>query len=219
VFSFVFNVLADLTTIEEAVILTPIKLPSWGFFMSSKALTLTLRRELNPEDGEKVQELEIAKELVEEALSKGQAAGYDFLFLENGHELIGYSCYGLIPGTQNSYDLYWIAVRPGHQGMGLGHWLLGETEQKILAKGGNRIYVDTSGRTLYESTRAFYQRCGYSKVATLKDFYSEGDDKVIFQKTILANAEMNIPLPMTSPLEPNLCGAATMLNRHSGVNQ
>src|SRR5262249_25583772 len=57
-------------------------------------------------------EIDIAAELVEERLSKGAASGYEFVLLESRGELMGYACYGLTPGTDASYDLYWIAVAP-----------------------------------------------------------------------------------------------------------
>ena len=54
----------------------------------------------------------------------------------------------------------------------------------IASRGGGRVYAETSGRPLYESTRAFYLRCGYRREAELADFYAPGDAKVIFVKTI-----------------------------------
>ena len=62
-------------------------------------------------------EVEIAVELVQERLTRGAASGYEFLFGEHRGEVIGYTCFGPIPATQSSYDLYWIAVSPrAHSG-------------------------------------------------------------------------------------------------------
>jgi hypothetical protein len=57
-------------------------------------------------------------------------------------------------------------------------------EQRIMDAGGCAIYVETASKTQYASTRAFYERCGYTVTATLPDFYSPGDDKVIYSKPI-----------------------------------
>jgi RimJ/RimL family protein N-acetyltransferase len=35
---------------------------------------------------------------------------------------------------------------------------------------------------MYNRTRRFYERCGYREEATLREFYSPGDDKVIYVK-------------------------------------
>ena len=130
-------------------------------------------------------ELDIALELVEESLHKGVSSGYHFLFAENGKgQMIGYACFGPIPGTMESYDLYWIAVENEVRGAGLGKEILGKAEQRISELGGNRIYVETSSREQYKPTRAFYSKCGYVKEAGLKDFYSPGDDKIIYVKVL-----------------------------------
>lgn len=129
-------------------------------------------------------EVEIAVELVEERLRRGDASGYHFLFMDGRDGLDGYTCWGPIACTQGSYDVFWIAVAPQRQGQGLGRMLLQETEERIRAAGGRRIYLETSGRPDYLPTRHFYNRCGYSVVATLPDFYADGDDKVILVKLL-----------------------------------
>jgi len=129
-------------------------------------------------------ELQIAVELVQERLSKGVLSGYHFLFAERSGMLIGYACFGPIPGTQESYDLYWIAVRALMRGSGLGKLILEKVEQRIDELGGRRIYVETSSRPQYHPTRAFYGRCGYAEEAFLKNFYAPGDDKIIYVKAL-----------------------------------
>jgi len=130
-------------------------------------------------------EVAVAIELVQENLAKGAAAsGYHFVFAEHGARTIGYVCYGPIPCTISSHNLYWIAVHPDFQGRGLGRMLMRESENRIRAAGGTRIYIDTSYKAQYEDTREFYQSLGYALDALLKDFYSPGDDKVIYRKIL-----------------------------------
>jgi ribosomal protein S18 acetylase RimI-like enzyme len=45
--------------------------------------------------------------------------------------VVGYTCYGRIPGTKYSWDLYWIAVGKRFQRRGLGHKLMQATEERI----------------------------------------------------------------------------------------
>jgi ribosomal protein S18 acetylase RimI-like enzyme len=129
-------------------------------------------------------EVAVAEELVQERLSKGAESGYSFIFLEFGRELAGYSCFGPVPLTASSYDLYWIVVAPEHQGQGLGRILLQETERRVRQAGGTRLYADTSGRAQYARTRAFYDRVGFHVEARLEDFYAPGDAKVIYSKSL-----------------------------------
>ncbi|MBN1483009.1 N-acetyltransferase [candidate division KSB1 bacterium] len=130
------------------------------------------------------QEIDVAVELIEERFEKGEASGYYFLFADLPNRTVAYSCYGPIPGTASSFDLYWIAVHNDTRGQGIGKLLLQATEQAIKKMGGRRIYVETSSRAQYIPTRNFYQACHYNMEALLQDFYAPGDSKCIFVKVI-----------------------------------
>ncbi len=127
-------------------------------------------------------EVDIAVELVSERLLEGDRSGYFFLFAEQEGRLAGYSCFGPIPGSEHSYDLYWIAVESGLRRRGIGRELLSRSEDMVQRAGGKRLYVDTSSRPQYESTVTFYLNCGYRKEAFLEDFYAPGDGKIILAK-------------------------------------
>jgi GNAT superfamily N-acetyltransferase len=130
------------------------------------------------------EEIVIAVELVEERLTRGDASGYFFIFAEEGDRMLGYACFGPIPGSVHSFDLYWIAVDPGEQGRGIGRSLMAAAERRMVGRGARRIYADTSSRPQYEPTRAFYLSCGYIEEAFLTDFYAPGDGKIIFLKPL-----------------------------------
>ncbi len=132
------------------------------------------------------EEVDVAVELVDEAGTRGSAAGYEFVFADAPGDgaLLGYACFGPIPATASSYDLYWIVVAPGHQGRGLGRALIRAAESLATGMGATRMYVDTSGRAQYAPTRAFYEAAGYRTAAVLEDFYAPGDAKVIYAKEL-----------------------------------
>jgi acetoin utilization deacetylase AcuC-like enzyme/GNAT superfamily N-acetyltransferase len=160
--------------------------------------TVTWREAVRVEDVERVrqlvvstgffrsEEVGIAGELVEERIAKGRASGYDFVLAERGGRLVGYTCWGLVPGTDASYDLYWIAVDPEAQGCGIGRQLLQRTEAAVARRGGKRLYAETSSSPTYVPTRAFYETTGFSKAAEFPDFYRTGDGKVVYAKPIEA---------------------------------
>ena len=126
------------------------------------------------------EEVAIAAELVAETLSRGDEAGYSYLFAEQDGRVVGYSCYGLVPCSTVSWDLYWIAVHPSQQGAGLGRRLLRETERRVRAAGGLALYAETSGKPQYASTRAFYEKSGYATAGVFADFYALGDAKYTY---------------------------------------
>jgi ribosomal protein S18 acetylase RimI-like enzyme len=157
---------------------------------------VTCREEVKPGDREAVgrlvratgffseEEAGIAVELIDERLTRGEASDYFFLFAEQKEHLLGYACFGPIPGSVHSWDLYWIAVDPAAQGKGLGGKLMAQAERLMANRGARLVYADTSSRPQYEPTRSFYLAQGYRQEALLADFYAEGDGKVIFVKVL-----------------------------------
>ncbi len=145
---------------------------------SSIERLLTATGFFNPE------ELEVAMELVDDRLIEGEESHYRFLVAEHRSRVAGYACWGPILGTVESADLYWIAVDPACQGLGVGRALLAESERWLAEAGRPRVWVETAGRPQYHPTRAFYLACGYHVAAELESFYAPGDDKVVFLKVL-----------------------------------
>ena len=130
-------------------------------------------------------EIAVAVELAEERLAKGVASGYLFLLAEGpAGRVLGYACYGPVPATESTYDLYWIAVHRESQRAGLGRQLLTRAEAAIAAAGGVDVYIETSSRALYGPTQAFYARAGYRLAAEFPDFYAAGDGKLVYVKRL-----------------------------------
>jgi ribosomal protein S18 acetylase RimI-like enzyme len=150
------------------------------------------------------EEVETARGLVSERLRLGVQSGYHFIFADtadlvsadivsadgtstdgtSAYTTVGYTCFGRIPATESSFDLYWLAVLEGFRHEGLGTNLLKKTEEAIIRMDGCRLYAETSSRPLYEPTRAFYTNKGFREDAVLKDFYADGDAKVIYVKPL-----------------------------------
>ncbi len=130
-------------------------------------------------------EADIAVELVDDALAHGDASEYRFVLVDGpGGVLQGYACYGRITPGSSDFDLYWIAVAPGAQRGGLGRALLEEAERLAREDGAATMFIDTAGRAQYAPTRAFYERMGYRVHEVLPDFYSPGDDKVVYTRPL-----------------------------------
>ena len=157
---------------------------------------LHLRRHLDPEDRAVIEtlvrataffnpeEIEVALELVDDRLANGEASHYRFLVAEMNGRVAGYACWGPIPGTVASADLYWIVVHPEFQGRRIGAALLQAAEEWMASAGRARVYVETSTRPQYLPTRAFYAACGYGQVAELADFYAPGEGKAVLLKML-----------------------------------
>ena len=128
-------------------------------------------------------EVAVAEELIDIFLKNEFQKDYIiYISEEDDGCLTGYVCYGPTPAAEGTFDLYWIAVSPKHQNKGIGKKLLKFTEDKVRAAGGRMIIIETSSREKYTPTQEFYKRTGYGLDARIKDFYSPGDDRLIFVK-------------------------------------
>lgn len=130
-------------------------------------------------------EVSIAVALIRECLEKGYLSGYYFVFADYEEKTLAYTCYGPIPGTKSSFDLYWIVTHNDYRGYGIGRSLLQETEKKVKEMGGTALYAETSSREKYISTHMFYRKNVFTEVARIKDFYDIGDDKIIYKKQLV----------------------------------
>ena len=109
-----------------------------------------------------------------------EKSGYYFLLATENGEILGFTCFGPNPVSTHSWDLYWIVVKHRKQGKGIGKNLMLESFRIAKENRGGLIWIETSGRELYAPTWKFYENCGCTKSATLKDFYAPGDDKIIY---------------------------------------
>jgi len=131
-------------------------------------------------------EVAVALELADSALTRPRQTDYIFLCADAGGQLAGYACYGPIPMTDRCYDLYWIAVDPALHGRGVGKTLMAAMEKDLRARGARKVFLDTAGREAYLPTRKFYEAIGYRVAARLEGFYKAGDDKVVYVKDLQA---------------------------------
>jgi ribosomal protein S18 acetylase RimI-like enzyme len=107
------------------------------------------------------------------------AVDYEFVGAFEEEHLVGYACFGATPATDGTYDLYWLAVDPAVQGRGIGRALVRDVEEKLIARGGRLLVVETSSRPDYAGTRRFYARSGYAEAARVRDFYAPADDRIL----------------------------------------
>lgn len=130
------------------------------------------------------EEVQCVDELWQEYQAQGpERSGYHWLVeRDEDGRVLGYTCYGPRALTSGTFDLFWIAVDTRIQRGGVGRRLLAATEEEVRKLGGRLLFVETSGLPKYEPTRQFYLGTGYTWEATIRDFYSEGDDLVIFTK-------------------------------------
>jgi ribosomal protein S18 acetylase RimI-like enzyme len=86
--------------------------------------------------------------------------------------------------TDGTYNLLAIAVDRMSQGFGIGSKMVNYLEDELKRQNKRILIVDTSSSEEFVLTRSFYIKAGYSIVATIKDFWKDGEDKVTFYKRL-----------------------------------
>jgi D-alanine-D-alanine ligase len=126
----------------------------------------------------------VGLEVFQEATAHGAASGYHSLVAETGGRVAGWICHGPVPCTVAAHDIYWIVTAADRKRSGIGTALLERAEEEIRRQGGRIIAVETSDGPAYGPARSFYRHQGYVEEAVVRDFYLDGDNKVILVKRL-----------------------------------
>ncbi|MEM9530901.1 MAG: GNAT family N-acetyltransferase [Pseudomonadota bacterium] len=86
------------------------------------------------------------------------------------------------PLTEGTWNLLALGFRKGQRGKGRGARLVAAVEQQLAEE--RMLIVETSSLDAFEAARRFYEGCGFGLEAVIRDYWSAGDDKVIFRKPL-----------------------------------
>jgi ribosomal protein S18 acetylase RimI-like enzyme len=134
-------------------------------------------------------ELVALREVLHDYHKEDQALGHRAFAWEVDGRILGYVYHAPTPMTDRSWHLYWIAVDRSQRGLGLGGKLLEYVERDVRDRGGRLLLVETSTIPHYEPTRRFYLKHGYTLVASVPDYYADGDGMAVFSKRLDCSAE------------------------------
>ena len=145
-------------------------------------------------------EVAVAREVLDASLTHSAGGLYQsYTALKDGQP-VGWICFGPTPCSRGTFDIDWIVVSGECQNQGVGSALLAHAERIIAEHGGILIVIETSSRPVYDPTRQFYVKHGYTCMAKVPGFYGPGDDKDIYSKNLAVEAPTEPPQPQ--PQEP-----------------
>lgn len=126
---------------------------------------------------------EILEDMISDYFNNPDTQDIWFTAIENNIPIsIGYCAPEKL--TEGTFNLYAIGVKKDIQGNGIGGKMMAYLEKYLQEKGNRILIVETSGTDDFQLTRKFYENLNYTKEAILRDFWSDGDDKVIYWKKI-----------------------------------
>jgi GNAT superfamily N-acetyltransferase len=133
----------------------------------------------------KPMEIEALKEVLDDYHEGNHRYGHRAITFEQDGQPVGFAYYAPTAMTDRTWHLYWIFVTKAIQAKGIGAKLLAFAEKDIHATGGRLFLIETSSLPSYQPTRNFYLKYNYEQAATIRDFYADGDDQVIFRKHLV----------------------------------
>ena len=134
----------------------------------------------------KPMEIDALEEVLDDYHGGNHRIDHRAVTFERDGQAIGFAYYAPTSMTDQTWHLYWIFVDKKTHAKGIGTQLLKYVEADIARSGGRLFLIETSSLPSYEPTRKFYLKHGYEQAAVIRDFYTDGDDQVIFRKRLVA---------------------------------
>lgn len=125
-------------------------------------------------------DMEGALEAVDRVLS-GQRRHSNFFVALDGDQVIGLIGFRERLDTDRIFYLSFFAVTDGYRGQGVGRRLL-ETVEKALTGKARLLIAESSPAGYAAPARRFYENHGFALVATVEDYWQDGDALAVFQK-------------------------------------
>ncbi|MBS4039831.1 MAG: GNAT family N-acetyltransferase [Flavobacteriales bacterium] len=86
--------------------------------------------------------------------------------------------------TNGTYNLLAIGVSENSQRKGIANEMMNYIERQLKSKDGRILIVETSSDDAQIGARNLYQKIGYSQEAVIRDFWNDGEDKIVFWKKL-----------------------------------
>lgn len=118
----------------------------------------------------------------------GSLDGHQWLVAETSDgNVVSAAQFAPEPFADRMWNLYFIAVDPTLHGSGIGSAVMAHVENDLASRGEDHartLIVETSSTEQYTRTRSFYAHIGYDEEARIREFYGQGDHKVVFWKQL-----------------------------------
>ena len=105
---------------------------------------------------------------------------YHTFLVEDGGQVCGYGCLILL---FEDAELANIAVAPTHRGQGVGKLLMEKMHDYAKTFGAERMLLEV--RVSNASAIGLYEKYGYERYGLRENYYADGEDAYLMQKSLL----------------------------------
>lgn len=126
---------------------------------------------------------EYLDEMISAYLNNADTQDIWFTYIDNNLPVaIGYCVPEKL--TNGTYNLLAIGVSKNYQRKGIANEMMNYIERQLKSKDVRILIVETSSHDAQIGARNLYQKIGYNKEAVIRDFWNEGEDKIVFWKKL-----------------------------------
>lgn len=126
---------------------------------------------------------EYLDEMISDYFNNSATQDIWFTYIDNNSPVaIGYCVPEKL--TNGTYNLLAIGVSKHYQRKGIAIEMMNHIEQELKSKGGRILIVETSSDDAQIGARKLYKKIGYTQEAVIRDFWNEGEDKIVFWKKL-----------------------------------
>lgn len=111
--------------------------------------------------------------------------GSIWLTAEEAKQAVGVAYCAPEPVTSGTWNLLMLWTASGYEGRGHGRALVAAVEAELRAIDARLLIVETSQTEEFSQARAFYVKQGFDLEAEIRDYYEEGDNKLVYTKRLL----------------------------------
>lgn len=118
----------------------------------------------------------------------GEEAEAVWLSAEAAGRVVGVAYCKAEAMAEGVWNLLFLGVHPACQRGGVGTALVEAVRREVAGRGARLLIVETSGTARYEPARRFYRRAGFELEGKVRDYYTDGDDKLTFATRVRTRA-------------------------------
>jgi ribosomal protein S18 acetylase RimI-like enzyme len=123
------------------------------------------------------------EEMIHDFLYNNDSHDLWFTYIENGTPIsIGYCSPEKF--TNGTYNLLALGVSKNNQRKGIAIEMINYIENILRQRNARILIVETSSDFAQLGAQKLYSKLGYTKEAVLREFWNEGEDKVIYSKKL-----------------------------------
>ena len=101
-----------------------------------------------------------------------------------GGAVVGCAVYGVVAGTIGTGRIHFVTVAAGSRRLGIASRLCGVAVDALSAQAVRNVIVELPDDRVVGAGRALLERCAFTEVARIPDYYRDGVALVVLQRTV-----------------------------------